>query len=42
MNIAHYQALLKLNMDAGKRSVVERLLSEARDELALATEPADP
>ena len=26
MNIAHYEAQLKLNMDDGKRSVVTRLL----------------
>ena len=36
MNIAHYEALLKLNMDDGKRSVIERLLADARESLALA------
>ena len=36
MNIAHYEALLKLDMDDGRRSVVERLLAEAKDDLALA------
>ena len=39
MNIAHYEALLKLAMDDGKRSVVERLRADARNNLALATEP---
>ena len=36
MNIAHYQALLKLNMDGAKRSVIERLLAKAKEDLALA------
>ena len=36
MNIAHYEALLELDMDDGKRSVIERLLAEARKNLALA------
>lgn len=29
LNIAHYQALLKLDIDDEKRSAVERLLAEA-------------
>ena len=33
MNIAHFQAMLKLDMDGAKRSVIERLLDEARLEL---------
>jgi hypothetical protein len=33
MNIAHFQAMLKLDMDGVKRSVVERLLDEAKLEL---------
>jgi hypothetical protein len=36
MNIAHYEALLKLDLDDGKRSTVNRLLAEARERLALA------
>ena len=28
LNIAHYQAMLKLNIDDDKRSTVERLLAE--------------
>ena len=36
MNIAHYEALLKLDIDGEKRSVVERLLAEARENLAFA------
>ena len=34
MNIAHYEAVLKLDMDDGRRSVVERLLAKAKRELA--------
>ena len=37
MNIAHYGALLKLELSAEKRSVVERLLAEAQANLELAT-----
>lgn len=37
-NIARYRAMLKLDMNRDWRSVVERLLTEASDELALATE----
>jgi hypothetical protein len=33
MNIAHYQTILKLDMDDEKRSVVERLLVEAERDL---------
>jgi hypothetical protein len=36
MNIAHYKAMLKLDMDDAKRSVVERLLDEAKHNLVLA------
>jgi hypothetical protein len=38
MNIAHYRALLKLDMDGKKRSVIERLLTEAERGLVLATD----
>jgi hypothetical protein len=41
LNIAHYKALLKLDMDDGKRSVVERLLAQARLDLGLAAENRD-
>jgi len=37
MNIAHYGAMLKLGMDDEKRSLVERLLAEAKRDLALTT-----
>ena len=37
LNIARYRAMLKLDMDDGKRSIVERLLAEAKRDLALAT-----
>jgi hypothetical protein len=37
MNIAHYGAMLKLGMGDEKRSFVERLLAEAKRDLALAT-----
>ncbi len=37
MNIAHYGALLKLELSAEKRAVVERLLAEAQVNLRLAT-----
>jgi hypothetical protein len=36
MNIAHYGALLKLDLDDDKRSIVERLLAEAKRDLAVA------
>jgi hypothetical protein len=36
MNISHYGAMLKLNLDDEKRSVVNRLLTEAKEHLALA------
>jgi hypothetical protein len=36
MNVAHFQAMLKLDMDDAKRSVIEQLLDEAKSELALA------
>jgi hypothetical protein len=34
MNIAHYLAMLKLDSDAENRSVIKRLLAEARADLA--------
>ena len=34
LNIAHYETLLKLDIDDGKRAVVTRLLAEARKDLA--------
>ena len=36
MDIAHFQAMLKLDMDDEKRTVVERLLEEAKLELVQA------
>lgn len=36
MNIAHFRALLQLDIDDAKRSVVERLLAEAEKNLVLA------
>jgi len=33
-NIAHYQAMLKLDIDAEKRSAIDRLLGEAEEALA--------
>lgn len=37
MNIAHYGAMLKLGMGDEKRTFIERLLAEAKRDLALAT-----
>jgi hypothetical protein len=37
MNIAHYGAILKLGRGDEKHSFVERLLAEAKRDLALAT-----
>ncbi len=34
LNIAHYQAMLKLGLDDEKRATVERLLAEAKNVLA--------
>jgi hypothetical protein len=34
MNIARYRTLLKLDIDGEKRSVIERLLAEAEENLA--------
>jgi hypothetical protein len=34
LNIAHYQAMLKLDIDDEKRSAVEQLLAEAEEMLA--------
>ena len=36
MNIARYRALLKLDIDDEKRSVIRRLLAEAEENLELA------
>jgi hypothetical protein len=36
MNIAHYGALLAFDLDDEKRSVVSRLLAEAKESLVLA------
>ena len=36
MNIAHYNAMLKLDMNDEKRSVIEGLLAEAKKDLVLA------
>jgi hypothetical protein len=33
LNIAHYEALLKLDLDDSKRSTVNRLLAEATEQL---------
>ena len=37
MNIAHYGALLKLELSAENRAIVERLLAEAHASLVLVT-----
>jgi hypothetical protein len=37
LNIAHYQAMLKLGIDDEKRSVIERLLAEAEEVLTTAS-----
>ena len=39
MNIAHYGALLKLDLGDEKRSVVKRLLAEAKRDLAVVAPP---
>lgn len=36
MNIAHYGEMLKLDLDDEKRSVLERLLAEAKEHLVQA------
>jgi hypothetical protein len=36
MNIAHFEAMLKLDMDGEQRLVVERLLVEAKHDLTTA------
>ena len=38
MSIAHYGALLRLDLDDDERSIVKRLLAEAKESLVLATE----
>jgi hypothetical protein len=40
MNIARYRAMLQFDMNAEKRSMVERLLGEAEENLKV-MEPAD-
>ena len=42
MNIAHYRALLKLDMDDIKRRTIVRLLDEANGNLILARESYVP
>ncbi len=46
MNIAHYEAMLLLDLDDKRRFAIEKLLSEAEDNLvhalADAKSPADP
>lgn len=42
MNIARYRELLELDVDEEKRSVVERLLAEAEQTLALAMNSKRP
>lgn len=42
LNIAHYQAMLKLDIDDGKRSTVKRLLAEAKAVLATDTKKRVP
>ncbi len=37
-NIAHFRAMLKLDMDHEKRRTIERLLAEAQGDLALERE----
>jgi hypothetical protein len=37
MNVAHYQSVLELDLDAEKRSMVCRLLEEAMENLLLTT-----
>ncbi len=39
MNIAHYEALLKVVQPAAQRDVIERLLVEAKTALAEADDP---
>lgn len=38
LNIAHFRASLKLEMDNNKRSIIERLLAEASEALAMTAE----
>jgi hypothetical protein len=42
MNISHYGAMLKLNLDDENRSILERLLAEAEQNLVLATGLTEP
>ncbi len=37
LNIAHYEALLEINIDDKKRSAVTRLIEEAKAKLKIAT-----
>lgn len=38
MNIAHYEALLKRELEGKQRSIVQKLLAEAKSNLAIANE----
>ena len=38
MNIAHFEAMLRHDMDHERRSVISRLLAEAQEDLVLATD----
>jgi hypothetical protein len=38
VNIAHYRAMLKLNMDDQKRAAIARLLAEAHEALTVAVD----
>ena len=38
MNIAHYKALLKLDLDESKRAAIEQLLAETEQALAAAAD----
>lgn len=42
LNIAHYRAMLKLDMDGEKRRVIERLLAEAKGNLVSAMDSREP
>ena len=41
LNIAHYEAMLKLDMDDRKRATIQKLLAQARFALAPAPEEED-
>ena len=42
MNIQHYEGLLRLTQDEGKRQQIERLLAETRGELKSAEKALSP